>query len=522
MSSTGFVQASEKVDLATRESAEELNLSNLGLKAMPELPEVLGGLLNLYLNSNRLQEISSSVWMLAQLKRLDLGNNRLPTLPAAISRLAQLAFLDASENRLTSLPSEISACDQLTELHLYGNRLVSLPDSLFRLERLEHLDLSTNQLQLLPPFFQNLAHLHTLDLSNNQLRSIPPDISRFSALRILDLSGNQLTSIPELSALSELEELYLDNNELQELPTEIAQLPHLRIFSAEGNHFEQLPGEFAKISSTMRIQKARQVVKVHITPGLERSKIYFAPVPDILDFFLAISAVGVPQLINLYYKRFHAACSVSLKFPNGTILELKDLSRKRALEVLQKQLSTLTEEKVTLDLAEGELQTKTDLAIQTILRVSEIELVPKTPGAQSIQFVNSNIVINSSIKEAYMDHNSGDTYNVSGQAGAVGREPVAHGNIFHQIRTSSGDEIDLPSLAKELSTLRIKMRERAVEPEQDEAIGAIATAEREAKNGNGSKVLESLAKAGKWTLDTAKEIGVNVAVEAIKTALGIK
>lgn len=521
MSTTGFVQASEKVDLAARGSAEELDLSNLGLKAMPELPEALGGLQNLYLNGNRLQEISPPVWTLVQLKRLDLGNNRLSELPAAISRLAQLVFLDMSENRLASLPSEITSCDRLTELHLYGNRLISLPDSLFRLERLEHLDLSTNQLQLLPPFFQSLAHLHILDLSNNQLRSIPTDIGKLPALRILDLSGNQLTSVPELSDLSGLEELYLDNNELQELPTEIAQLPHLRVFSAEGNHFEQLPEEFARISSTGQGQKAMQVVKAHITPGLERDKSYFAPVPDIFDFFLAISAVGVPRLIDLYYKRFHAACSVSLKFPNGTIFELKGLSRKRALEVLQKQLSTLTAEKVMLDLGEGELPTKIDLAIQTILRVSETELVPKAPGAQPIQFVNSNIVINSSIKEAYMGHNSGDTYNVE-QAGAVGPGSVAHDNIFNQIKTQSGDEIDLPSLAQELSTLRIKMRERATEPEQDEAIGAIAAAEREVKNGNGSKVLESLAKAGKWALDTAKEIGVNVAVEAIKAALGIK
>jgi hypothetical protein len=94
--------------------------------------------------------------------------------------------------------------------------------------------------------------------------------------------------------------------------------------------------------------------------------------------------------------------------------------------------------------------------------------------------------------------------------------------VFNKITTQSGDTIDLPSLAKELSVLRTKMKEKAVEPEQDVAVGAIAEAETEAKNGHAPKVLESLAKAGKWALDIATQIGTPMAIAAIKASLGMQ
>lgn len=114
-----------------------------------------------------------------------------------------------------------------------------------------------------------------------------------------------------------------------------------------------------------------------------------------------------------------------------------------------------------------------------------------------------------------------DTYNVSGQAGAVGPNAHAHDMTFTQITTQAGDTIDLPSLAKELSALRTEMKKKAVEPEEDAAVGAIAEAETEAKNGHAPKVLEFLAKAGKWALEIATQIGTPLAIAAIKASLNI-
>jgi hypothetical protein len=120
-------------------------------------------------------------------------------------------------------------------------------------------------------------------------------------------------------------------------------------------------------------------------------------------------------------------------------------------------------------------------------------------------------------------HHVGDTYNVPGQAGAVGPNVHAHDMTFNQITTPSGQTIDLAQLAEQLSILRSKMKEQAAASgqDQDEVVGAIASAEKAAKQGKRSEVLESLAKAGKWALEVATSIGAGLAVEAIKAAMGM-
>jgi hypothetical protein len=111
---------------------------------------------------------------------------------------------------------------------------------------------------------------------------------------------------------------------------------------------------------------------------------------------------------------------------------------------------------------------------------------------------------------------SGDTYNIPGQAGAVGPGAHAHDNTFQQIQGA----IHLPKLAEELGCLRIAMKSEATGTrEQDKAIGAVADAEEAATKGDGSAALGYLKTAGKWTLGIAEKIGVAVAAEAIKRTM---
>jgi hypothetical protein len=89
----------------------------------------------------------------------------------------------------------------------------------------------------------------------------------------------------------------------------------------------------------------------------------------------------------------------------------------------------------------------------------------------------------------------------------------------NSVNTVNRFSYDLAALARELPMLRTALLERAKAPEQYAAIGAVATAELEAKTGDSSKVakaLGTLGSAGKWVFDTAKEIGVQVAAEIIK------
>jgi hypothetical protein len=51
------------------------------------------------------------------------------------------------------------------------------------------------------------------------------------------------------------------------------------------------------------------------------------------------------------------------------------------------------------------------------------------------------------------------------------------------------------------------MLKRATQVGHHAAIGAIASAEIEARKGNGEKTLQYLARAGEWSFDTATQIG---------------
>jgi hypothetical protein len=110
--------------------------------------------------------------------------------------------------------------------------------------------------------------------------------------------------------------------------------------------------------------------------------------------------------------------------------------------------------------------------------------------------------------------NKGDTFNNYGQAGAFGTNPHAHDNIFQM----SG--ADLAKLAEELGHLRAAMRAASTgTPEQDEAIGVMAGAEKAAAKGDGPSALRYLKGAGTWAFGIAEKIGVAVASEAIKRAM---
>ena len=110
-------------------------------------------------------------------------------------------------------------------------------------------------------------------------------------------------------------------------------------------------------------------------------------------------------------------------------------------------------------------------------------------------------------------------YNI-GQAGAVGQGAHAHDMTF-QTWNENKNDIDLSVLAKELAKLRTELKKEASEPDHDISIGAIASAENSAREGNGPKTFEYLSKTGKWALDVATKIGVPVATEVLKKVIGL-
>jgi hypothetical protein len=134
----------------------------------------------------------------------------------------------------------------------------------------------------------------------------------------------------------------------------------------------------------------------------------------------------------------------------------------------------------------------------------------RAEGTQSA--INFTPVINNTMAR--------DSY-TTGQAGAVGPNAMAQHMSFQQLWQQNSAQIDLSRLAADLATLRAAMRSEATEPEHDQALGAIASAETAAKEGNGAKALEYLKGGGKWAMDVATKIGVAVAAGAIRTSLGM-
>ena len=115
----------------------------------------------------------------------------------------------------------------------------------------------------------------------------------------------------------------------------------------------------------------------------------------------------------------------------------------------------------------------------------------------------------------------GDKYEISGQAGAVGRYAEAHHMSFTQQWDRMSGTTNLAELTQELRRLRETMEREATEPAHKLALGAVAAAEQSASRNNGPEVLQYLKAGGTWALNVAEKIGVALATSALKQVLGV-
>ncbi|EGO6711284.1 hypothetical protein GSM91_16690 [Escherichia coli] len=250
-----------KAYICNRASALELELANLMLTSLPELPagleklDVSGnqlcslpvlptGLEELYVRRNLLDSLPV---LPDGLKKLDVSRNRLcslPVLPAGLKHLnvggnnlfmstglelpTGLEELDVRRNWLDSLPV---LPDGLKHLYVCKNHLCSLPVLPASLEKL---DVSRNRLCSLPVL---PGYMRTLNVSNNQLIHLPVLPVR---LKVLDVSHNQLTSLPDRLP-SGLEMLNVCWNKLTSKPSLPPSRPNAWYFGCTINYEPQRP-----------------------------------------------------------------------------------------------------------------------------------------------------------------------------------------------------------------------------------------------------------------------------------------
>jgi internalin A len=127
---------------------------------------------------------------------LDLSNSGLKEIPEELSRLQNLTSLYLSRNQLTEIPEHLSRLQNLTTLYLLGNQLTEIPEHLSQLQNLTLLGLSNNQLTEIPEHLSRLQNLTELYLSFNRLTEIPEHLSRLQNLTLLDLRENPIATPP--------------------------------------------------------------------------------------------------------------------------------------------------------------------------------------------------------------------------------------------------------------------------------------------------------------------------------------
>jgi hypothetical protein len=115
----------------------------------------------------------------------------------------------------------------------------------------------------------------------------------------------------------------------------------------------------------------------------------------------------------------------------------------------------------------------------------------------------------------------GNTYTGT-NVGAMGDNAKAENVTFKNTTSepTSLDAIDLTVLASELARLRPLAREKAREPEHDEAIVALGKAESAAKNGDTSAALSWLRTAGGWASKIATDFSATLVAKLIEKQIG--
>lgn len=185
-------------------------------------------LTELYLNQNRITEVTSDVLHLPNLKRLDLSNNELKYVDKdAFRYIKNLEYLNLANNWFTSFEMiSFHHLGNLVEIVLDDNQLGgSLEENnLFDrsgyglTHKIKSLSISGINLKSVHEnFFVDVYDLKRLDISNNHIAEL---FELPFTLEYLDLSGNPITQISgeDFVDLVALKELKLNNLHIQEVP----------------------------------------------------------------------------------------------------------------------------------------------------------------------------------------------------------------------------------------------------------------------------------------------------------------
>ncbi|TNE54327.1 MAG: leucine-rich repeat domain-containing protein [Bacteroidetes bacterium] len=227
----GFLNAQCKICYTLQEASmepmmvEELYLKSNGLKAIPTSIQTFSNLRKLDLSYNGILKVEHDFSLNPKLEEVNFSNN-----VGLIPEYIDSSFFDLPIKKinlagcyLDHLDPRFGMLKGLKELNLENNELIYLPESLHDL-KLEVLNLSFNKLQGIDSRFELMYHLKHISVQGNRGMDLNPSLQSLSTLRNLksisiSLVHSQLVPL-SLFQRSSVDSLYITAPTIQSLDNE--------------------------------------------------------------------------------------------------------------------------------------------------------------------------------------------------------------------------------------------------------------------------------------------------------------
>lgn len=388
----------EKLDLSSNQLTGEISTALSGLTTLVRLdlsnnrfsgdPTAailpLSQLLEISVGNNNFTfaDIETFLQNFPNVEVLDLSNIGLSAVPQKISTLNKLQSLNLSNNLIAQNFNYLSTLINLKELNLSGNQLTKIPTDLSTLTQLTVLDFSNNAIS--PSFTATLANLKNLEwlsFSGNQMRSFPSELSQLTKLIHVNFSDNQISGgFESLVGLQNLEQIYLDKNLISgTFPSSILQLKKLQMLSLNGNKLSgEIPETIPALTFIDNNLYSKEDIKTFLLKAKSRADFTYSPQrydePKTVFANLGTSKT-LPQSLSgeeyqyTWFKNLDQKTPVTAENYYISNIEQEDFTDYTCeayyFEVLPNELMELSffREPVTLAQGLGTAEFKTDLAV---------------------------------------------------------------------------------------------------------------------------------------------------------------
>lgn len=393
----GFTKL-EKLDLSSNQLTGEISTAISGLNTLVRLdvsnnrftgdPTAailpLSQLLEISVGNNNFAfaDIETVLQNFPNVVVMDLSHIGLSAVPQKISTLTKLQSLNLSNNSIAQNFNYLSTLITLKELNLSGNQLTKIPAELSTLTQLTSLDLSNNAIsQNFTATLAQLKNIEWLSFAGNQITNFPAEISQLTKLIHVNFSDNQISGgFESLVGLPNLEQIYLDKNLISgAFPSAILQLKKLQMLSLNGNNLSgEIPETIPALTFIDNNRYSKQDIKNFLLKDKSLADFTYSPqrYDEPKTVFASLgSSKTLPQSLSgneyqyTWFKNLDQKTPVTAESYYISNVEQEDFTDYTCeayyFEVLPNELMELSffREPVTLAQELGTAEVKSDLAV---------------------------------------------------------------------------------------------------------------------------------------------------------------